>query len=76
MLENPVHADDLSLVDDGEVTELAAKALRHRRKSHFANEITGPVTEGKLANSLVLAYAMPSFSTVPLTLLISVRGGV
>jgi hypothetical protein len=67
-----VHDDDESLVDDGELTELAAKALRHRREELFANTITGPVTAGKLPNSLVLAYAMPSFSTVPLTLLISV----
>jgi hypothetical protein len=67
-----VHDDDESLVDDGEITELAAKALRHRREELFANTITGPVTAGKLPNSLVLAYAMPSFSTVPLTLLISV----
>jgi Na+/melibiose symporter-like transporter len=59
-------------VQIGNLSELVAKSLQHRRKHFFANEITGSARGGKLGNWLVLAYAAPSFSTIPLTLLISV----
>ena len=49
-------AEDEELVKETGMDPLVAKALRHRRQSLYANEITGPVHEGKLSNWLVLAY--------------------
>jgi len=48
------------------------KALRKRREIHFANDIDGPVHAGRLSKWTIFAYAPPSLTTVPLTLLISV----
>lgn len=66
-----VHKDDQVLVDAGMKPELV-KALRKRREIHFANDIDGPVHAGRLSKWTIFAYAPPSLTTVPLTLLISV----
>ena len=68
-----VHDDDRGIVERGEISPEGARALRRRRSDLYgANEIKGPVTGGKLSKKVLCSYAAPSFSTVPLTILISV----
>ena len=67
-----VHEDDKGLVADGVLTPSAAKGLRQRRDKLYANEIEGPVHSGRLSKRVFWSYSAPSFSTVPLTVLISV----
>eukprot|EP00039_Didymoeca_costata_P008778 m.116274 g.116274 ORF g.116274 m.116274 type:complete len:207 (-) comp14228_c0_seq1:2403-3023(-) len=69
--EMDVHPDDAVKLREGMDPDIA-KALRNRRKTLYANEIQGPVHDGKLSKSVLFAYSAPSFSTVPLTLLISI----
>lgn len=71
LLDAPLHPEDQKLLQEG-MSEETIKALRHRRESRFANTINGSVKEGRLTNSILCAYSAPSFSTVPLTVLISV----
>ena len=63
-----VHDADKTLVSFMPLQVIAA--LR-RRRAKFAN-VEGPVTAGRLRTGFMLSYAAPSFSTVPLTMLISV----
>lgn len=72
VLGQELHPDDADLVARGEIDEDVAKALRHRRAKFYANEISGPVHDGRLSRCTICAYAPPSLTTVPLTLLISV----
>ena len=69
-----LHEHDMELVKSGGHDRDTIKALRERREKHFANDIDGPVRGGQISLCTRLAYAAPSFSTVPLTLVISVYG--
>lgn len=70
-MEQPLSAADMELVKQGSSKDII-KALHIRREEHFANHIEGPVRNGKLSRWLIMAYAPPSLTTVPLTVLISV----
>jgi hypothetical protein len=72
VLSQALHPDDKAKVARGEVSAATAKALRHRRSTNFANQIEGAVHSGRLSRCVIAAYAPPSLTTVPLTLLISV----
>ena len=63
-----VHESDKALVAYMPIQAIAA--LRRRRAIFAA--VVGPVTAGRLKTGFMLSYAAPSFSTVPLTMLISV----
>jgi len=67
-----LHHDDADLVRAGMDPTIVA-ALRVRREMHF-HHVEGPVDSGTMTSWDRLSYSAPSFSTVPLTLLISVYG--
>ena len=64
------HKDDEKLLKAGWSQDLV-QALRIRREVLF-EQVKGPVNRGRLGCGVMLSYAAPSFSTVPLTLLIAV----
>lgn len=72
--DTPVHPDDKGLVDNGVLSAREAKLRRQMQERNFANEFTdGDDVRGRRLSTCVrMAYAPPSLTTVPLTLLISV----
>eukprot|EP01047_Picozoa_sp_COSAG01_P008958 COSAG01_NODE_362_length_18130_cov_34.672307_1_plen_207_part_00 len=65
-----LHKDDEQLLVAGWDKRIV-DALRTRRE-HLFQHVEGPVGRGRLGCCVLLSYAAPSFSTVPLTLMITV----
>ena len=67
----PVNALDQHLIDQGH-DPVVLNGLRERRDQNYANPIEGAVHSGSLSKCVLMAYAPPSLTTVPVSTLITV----
>ena len=67
----PVNKLDQHLIDQGH-DPVVLNGLRERRDQNYANPIEGAVHSGSLSKCVLMAYAPPSLTTVPVSTLITV----